>query len=195
MQSRSKQYVAARRSRIVFCAAIFIAACTKKEATPPPCTTVTITATTTASQPCTTDGKITVTAPLGAEWMYKIGNGNFQSAPVFASLLPGRYPIVVRKQDGCTSSGSIVVPETTPGPLFAAVKALLAANCLQCHSGPNPQAGHDFSESCTILTQWERIKSRAVDGNPSPMPQAGLLPAGERNKITNWINAGHRFTD
>jgi hypothetical protein len=34
-----------------------------------------------------------------------------------------------------------------------------------------------------------------VDGNPSPMPTGGLLPANERQKITDWINAGGRITD
>jgi hypothetical protein len=34
-----------------------------------------------------------------------------------------------------------------------------------------------------------------VDGNPSPMPPGGLLPASEQQKIINWINAGGRFAD
>lgn len=83
----------------------------------------------------------------------------------------------------------------TPGPAFLQVKRILATNCLQCHSGVNPQAGLDWSRDCDILTYWDRIKARAVDGDPSPMPQAGLMPMAERSLITAWIQAGHRYTD
>jgi hypothetical protein len=56
-------------------------------------------------------------------------------------------------------------------------------------------AGLDWKSSCDILQFWDRIKARAIDGNPSPMPQAGLLPLSEINKIMDWINAGHRYSD
>jgi uncharacterized membrane protein len=81
----------------------------------------------------------------------------------------------------------------TPGPAFLQVKRILATHCLQCHSGVNPQAGLDWSRDCDILTYWDRIKARAVDGDPSPMPQAGLMPKDERNQIMAWINKGHLY--
>jgi hypothetical protein len=34
-----------------------------------------------------------------------------------------------------------------------------------------------------------------VNGAPSPMPQAGLIPIEERNKIMEWIANGHRYED
>jgi len=87
------------------------------------------------------------------------------------------------------------ISTVSPGPKFLQVKRILANNCLQCHSGVNPQAGLDWSRDCDILQYWDRIKARAVDGDPSPMPQAGLIPESERNQIMAWIQAGHRYTD
>jgi uncharacterized membrane protein len=51
----------------------------------------------------------------------------------------------------------------------------------------------DFTKVCDILTHWERIQARAVEGNPSPMPSTGLIPIEERNKIMDWIKKGHAF--
>ncbi|MGB4770528.1 MAG: hypothetical protein WBP58_03670 [Chitinophagaceae bacterium] len=75
------------------------------------------------------------------------------------------------------------------------MRRILFNNCIQCHSGVNPQAGLDWTRDCDILQYWDRIKARAVDGDPSPMPQAGLIPETERNKIMAWIQAGHRYSD
>lgn len=42
-----------------------------------------------------------------------------------------------------------------------------------------------------ILSSWDRIKARAVDGNPSFMPRAQNSPLSTVNKqkITDWVNA------
>jgi hypothetical protein len=52
-----------------------------------------------------------------------------------------------------------------------------------------------FTIDCNIVINKDRINARAVNGTGGPMPPSGLLPASERQKITNWINAGGRFTD
>lgn len=176
-----------------FCFAIF--GCSKKEAKE--CDIKPVIATTTTSDPCIAQGTITVTAPLGNNIQYRITNLSFQSSPVFNNLLPGSYTITAKDENGCShSSDAEVLPVTmTPGSLFSMVKSVLGSNCVSCHGGSNPQSGIDFSRNCDIINNWSRIKARAVDGNPSPMPQGGLLPLSERNKIVNWINAGHRFTD
>jgi len=59
----------------------------------------------------------------------------------------------------------------------------------------NASGGVNLSTDCSIVSGKDRIKARAVDGNPSPMPSSGLLPAAERQKITDWINAGGRVID
>ncbi len=67
-----------------------------------------------------------------------------------------------------------------PGPLYSAVKSLLSANCSSCHTGTNGTGGKDLT---------------AVDGSPSFMPQTGQLSATDKKKITDWVNAGGRFSD
>jgi len=167
--------------------------CSKKAEVP--CRAIAISAITTASQPCIGQGKIMITSPMGSSWIYKIGNSSFQSSSSFEGLLPATYTIKAKNEAGCVDSAIIIVSEITSGPLFSNIKNLLVINCISCHGGNNPQAGVNFESNCEIINNWQRIKARAVDGNPSPMPQGGLLPLIERNKITNWINAGHRFAD
>ncbi len=169
----------------------YLISCSKNATSPANCPALVITADTASSHPCVAGGSISITSPVGNGISYKIGNSAFQSSPVFSSLLPGTYKVVARDNGGCEYTSSIIIPESNAGTLFTAVKSLLAANCLSCHSGVNPQAGHDWTRSCDILNNWDRIKARAVDGNPSPMPQTGLLPLQERNKISAWITAGH----
>jgi hypothetical protein len=53
----------------------------------------------------------------------------------------------------------------------------------------------NWTVDCNIVNFKDRIRERAVNGNPSVMPPTGSLPASEKLKITNWINAGGRFTD
>lgn len=89
----------------------------------------------------------------------------------------------------------------TPGTLFTSVRNILQANCALsgCHSGANPQNGINFADNCTIVAQKDRIKVRAVDqaGTPSQMPQPpnAALSASDRQKITDWVNAGGKLTD
>jgi uncharacterized membrane protein len=87
------------------------------------------------------------------------------------------------------------VSDLPSGPLFNQVRTLLQNNCVSCHNPNNQNGGMDWTVDCNIVTFKNNIKLRAVDGNPSPMPPTGLLPASERQKITNWINAGGKFTN
>jgi hypothetical protein len=180
---------------LLLCFLLLICSCAKKEETITSCTSFAITAVATASDPCQPQGIITVTSPTGSGFEYRAGNVNWQSSPQLISFVAGEYNLTVKDSRGCTSTITITVAAKAAGSLFGQVKSLLAVNCISCHSGPNPQAGLDWTDNCTIVKNWSRIKARAIDGNPSPMPQGGLLPLSERNKITNWIAAGHRFTD
>jgi hypothetical protein len=159
------------------------------------CTPLVITVNTVAAPPCTTSGSITITSPTGGAYRYKVNSGPYQSSTSFSSLRPGTHTVTIKEENGCESSAMVTVPETTSGPLFAVVKNILLTNCTPCHVGHSPMAGLDWKSSCDILQFWDRIKARAIDGNPSPMPQAGLLPLSEINKIMDWINAGHRYSD
>jgi hypothetical protein len=160
---------------------------------PPPAALV---ITTTASQDsCTGTGRIALSGVALTGYQFRLVNGNYQSTPVFSGLLPGRYRVQASNNNSCFYTDTITVPQLPQGSKFAQVKNLLVQRCRGCHAGVNPQAGLDFNRSCNIIENWNRIEARAVFGNPSPMPQAGLLPVAERSIISNWIAAGHRFTD
>lgn len=100
---------------------------------------------------------------------------------------------------GGTGGGGGSSCSGTPGPLFNAVKTILAANCAVsgCHAGASPQNGINFGDNCTIVAQASRIKARAVDGNPSVMPPPPNPPltTSEKNAITAWVNAGGKLSD
>ncbi|MEJ7625458.1 MAG: hypothetical protein WKF35_01240 [Ferruginibacter sp.] len=163
--------------------------------------TITIATTVTSNNPCNpANGGIAVSASGGtAPYTYSINGGSFQSSNLFTGLANSTYTIGVRDANGCTNNASVIVGVLTPGPLFNAVKQVLATNCAisGCHVGPNPQNGLDFSINCTIVTSNSRIKARAVDANPSimPPPPNPELSAADKQKIVNWINAGGRLND
>jgi uncharacterized membrane protein len=75
------------------------------------------------------------------------------------------------------------------------VQGLIQANCVVCHNSGIAEGGMNFSVDCNIVANKDRIKARAVDANPGPMPPTGLLSTAERQKIISWINAGGRFSD
>ncbi len=81
----------------------------------------------------------------------------------------------------------------TPGPLFTAVKTLMATKCVGCHNATTSNGGMNFSVECNIVTNKARIKVRAVD--EGTMPPTGTLPQANKTTITNWINAGGKYTD
>lgn len=165
-----------------------------------PCTgvNITITPTITGTTPCVNaSGLIAVSASGGAApYTYNINNGTFQPSSTFQGLNNGTYQIGVRDANGCAATlTGVAVTSRAEGPRFAAVKALIQANCVSCHNNNLAYGGVNFSTDCSIVSGRDRIKARAVDGNPSPMPTAGLLPASERQKITDWITAGGRVID
>ena len=166
---------------------------------PNPCAGVTITVSSvvTNNTPCqAANGSITATGNGGTNpYTYNINGGTFQSSNVFSGLAAASYAVTAKDANGCVGSANIAVSDAPAGPLFLAVKSLIQANCVSCHNPSNANGGMIFTVDCNIVTNKDRIKERAVNGNPSAMPPSGLLPASERLKITNWINAGGRFTD
>jgi len=102
---------------------------------------------------------------------------------------------------GCSKSDS--TPETvvtptlgpcsgTPGPLFSAMKTVIAQKCVSCHNSTRTLGGQDYSSDCNIVASKTRIKVRAVD--EGTMPPNGPLPQADKDKITAWFNAGGLYT-
>lgn len=167
---------------------------------PNACTGVTINVTTTTAgnTPCESNtGMVTAAATGGtAPYTYSINGTTFQTSNIFNNLATGNYTITAKDINGCTGTSALAVVSDLPaGPLFSAVRTLIQNNCVGCHSAAVPNGGMNWTVDCNIVQFKDRIRERAVNGNPSPMPQGGLLPASERQKITDWINAGGKYSN
>lgn len=159
--------------------------------------TITLTAAASVSDPCAPNGVITATAGGSTGFTYSLGSAPFQASNIFNNIAPGTYTVNVKDAAGCSKNTPVTVNAVAMGPLFTAARGVIQTNCAipTCHTGPAPQGGINFSVDCNIVLNKDRVKARAIDGNPSIMPPTGALPQADRDKITNWINAGGRFTD
>jgi SprB repeat len=167
---------------------------------PNACTGVTINVsnTVTNNSPCLSlsSGSITVTPGGGTgPYTFRLSNGAFQSSNIFSGLIAGIYTVTVKDANGCTGSSNATVSDLPAGPLFTAVRAVLQNNCVSCHNSSITEGGMNWTVDCNIVSFKDRIKIRAVDGNPSSMPPGSFIPVSEQQKIINWINAGGKFSD
>jgi uncharacterized membrane protein len=85
------------------------------------------------------------------------------------------------------------------GPKFTAVRQVVQSNCVSCHNSTTANGGMNWTVDCNIVANSGKIKTKAVDahGTPTqmPPPPAAGLSASDRQKITDWIAAGGRYTD
>ncbi|MEQ1676315.1 MAG: hypothetical protein ABL876_06430 [Chitinophagaceae bacterium] len=148
------------------------------------------------------NGSITINYPVGDTITYKLNSGNYQASSIFSNLAPGSYVVTVKNQKGCTDTAQITVYNY--GPKYALVKQLISGHgtgtggyCGPCHLNGGISGGKNFDTDLSIVNSWDRIKARAVDNIPSPMPEAPNSPltAVDKQKITDWVNAGHRQLD
>ena len=149
---------------------------------------------TSSSDACSATGALTATGAGGEALTYKIDNDAFQSANTFTGIAAGDHTVTV-KSSSCSKSATIKITLVDPGPLYAAVKTMMTANCVSCHGSSSPSGGKDWTVDCNIISNKDRIKARAVDGNPSFMPQGGQLTQENKDKITAWIAAGGKYSD
>ncbi len=146
--------------------------------------------------PCgNASGSVTVAASGSTGFQFKLGNGAYQASPTFPGLAAGAFTVFAKDADGCEKSASVTVPDQAAGPLFTAVRTIMNASCVNCHGATAPSGGVSLNTDCSIVQRATRIKVRCVDGSPSFMPQGGQLPAAQKTAITNWFNAGGKFTD
>lgn len=177
-------------------------ACSKSDTPTDPCTGVTVTVSGTVTNPAAgaANGSINAMATGANGYTYSINNGTFQPSGLFNNLAAGTYTVTAKTAAGCTGSATFTLTAVTPcsgtpGPLFTAVKTLVQTHCVTCHNAVTANGGVNLSTDCAIVSAKERIRVRAVLGTPTPMPTNGLLEITDRQKITDWINAGGRLTD
>ena len=184
---------------IIFALISYLISCSKKDATPPPdlCAGINynIDYFKTEAVGTSNNGSIAVNYPVGDTITYKLNNGTFQASRNFSNLAPGNYILTVKNQNGCTDTAQITI--LNYGPKYALVKQLIVGYCGPCHYNGGISGGKNFDSDINIVNSWDRIKARAVDNVPSQMPEAPNAPLTtvDKQKITDWVNAGHRQTD
>jgi len=175
-------------------------ACSKSDTTPtPPPTdlcagkTIVINATPTTTEPCV--AAIDVTATGSTNFSYKLNSGGtYQASGKFTNVVPGNYTVFAKDGDGCEKSVAVTIASSgSAGALFTSVKNLVAARCQSCHNNTIANGGMNFQVECNIVINKDRIKIRAVD--EATMPQTGPLPQAEKDIISNWINAGGKYSN
>lgn len=167
------------------------------------CTNINIIITTAIvnTTPCVTPatGSITVTATGSTGFTYNVNGGTYQTSNVFSALAAANYTIGVKDANGCTKTTTATVGNVASGPLFAQMRSLISTRCngSGCHMNGTTTAGYNFDNDCSIVTKWSQINGACVTYTLKKMPISPqpILTAAEKQKITNWINAGHRYTD
>ena len=157
--------------------------------------TINVSSVATANIPCQpANGSLSITASGGTNnFTYSLNNGSFQTSNLFNGLVAGSYSIVARDANGCEGTVTTSITTANAGPLFNAVRTLIQTNCALtggCHGDTQQPL---FTDPCNIIANKLIIKQRAVDGIPTSMPPTGLLPQAERQKITDWLNAGGQY--
>jgi hypothetical protein len=153
------------------------------------------------STPCVTPatGKITVTAGGSTGFMYNINGGVYQTSNIFSALVAGNYTIAAKDVNGCTATVVATVGTVASGPLFAQMRSLISTRCSGggCHMNGTTTAGYNFDNDCSIVSKWSQINAACVTYTLKPMPISpqATLTAAEKAVITNWIVAGHLYTN
>lgn len=120
---------------------------------------------------------------------------SFRRALALACISAAFLSACSKSSDGdpATPPGNNTSCSGTPGPLFLAVKDVISANCISCHTTNGQASFANFSNNCTIVSQAANIRTRAVvQGN---MPPTGSLSQSDKDKINAWVAAGGRLTD
>lgn len=81
------------------------------------------------------------------------------------------------------------------GPKYAAVESLINSTCGGggCHLSGGNEGGFNFDGTCSIINSWSEINNSCV--NNSRMPKGSPFNASQKQIITDWVNAGHKYTD
>jgi hypothetical protein len=177
---------------------VLINSCNKTDTqTTDPCAgyNININYTKTESVGTSNNGTLTILAPRGDTITYQLNNGSFQTSWYFTNLAPGNYVVTIKNQQGCTDTAQITI--LNYGPKYALVKELIVGFCGPCHRNGGNDGGKNFDLDASIISNWDRIKIRGVDNIPSAMPPAPNVPltSVDKQKIIDWVNAGHHQSD
>jgi hypothetical protein len=166
-----------------------------------PCTGININITPTASNvvPCSTpanNGSISVSATGSNGYTYNNNGGAYQASNVFSGLAAGNYTIGVKDANGCTSTQAVTIATASMGPNFTNVRTIIRSKCSGCHLNGQNDGGYNFDNDCSIVSKWNQIKGACVQPYTlRQMPPSAPLTTTQQSQITQWVNAGHRYSD
>jgi len=52
-----------------------------------------------------------------------------------------------------------------------------------------------LTTACNVVNEWYGINYRCVEVKTMPPSPSGPLPTAEQQAITDWVSAGHKYTD
>lgn len=141
----------------------------------------------------TANGAINITSPIGDSMSYSLNGTAFQNYPNYSGLAAGQYIVTIKSSRGCSDTIQVTIPNY--GPKYALVRSVINGYCGPCHLNGASSGNKNFDTDAVVVNSWDRIKTRAVDGTPTFMPQNSQLTSADKLKITDWITAGHRQSD
>ncbi|MBU3714552.1 MAG: hypothetical protein FGM46_06340 [Ferruginibacter sp.] len=93
------------------------------------------------------------------------------------------------------NTGDCSNPNIQAGPKFSAVQTLIQSSCGggNCHLNGGNAGGYNFDNACRIVNRYNSINDACVVR--STMPQSNPFNSTQKKTITDWISAGHKYTD
>jgi major membrane immunogen (membrane-anchored lipoprotein) len=146
---------------------------------------VTISVNTTSSGCGTEQGSITITAQNGTQpYVFKIGNGQFQSNNIFQNLARGNYSLVAKDANNCETTQTVSIKSGLT--LTGDVQPIISGSCAisGCHNGSQSP---NLTTKANIISNASSIKT--VTGNKS-MPKNGTLAQSQIDAIACWVDDG-----
>lgn len=120
--------------------------------------------------------------------IFKITVGLCLAAVTVSSCYKDKEDLLLLQIPDCENSS------INAGAKFTAVRSIISSQCAtsSCHS-PSGGQSPDLSTNCSIIERWNAINIECVIDQS--MPMSGPLSTTDQQAITDWINAGHKYTD
>ena len=91
-----------------------------------------------------------------------------------------------------TTPTASVSPSTATKVAFKDVKAIIAKNCLSCHSNAGRSGGRAFEDDTDIVNNAARINTAAVVLGRMPL-SGNKLSDSEKQTIKAWVEKEHQL--
>ena len=135
------------------------------------------------------NGSVTFEASGGTGTLeFSLDGGAFQPNNQVTGVSIGTHKAVVKDVNGCSSEIEFVMPSNV---ILGDVQKIINTSCAlpNCHNGSNGNLPN-FTETATILSNAENIKSRTGAKTMPPAASGITLSAEEIAEIACWVDGG-----